>query len=171
MVSLAPSLVGGGIDMIVKAMNGGSITFSKIALGTGTPPADQKSLKALVKPVMSIGIQSITVKESYVILTVMIASDTIKTDFQAKEMGVYAKDASGNERLYAYSYDEKSAEYIPAANSGLSVETEINVYVQVSAAENVTAILTDSAAYASKQEFKEHVENKENPHGVTAEQV
>lgn len=68
MVSLAPSLVGGGIDMIVKAMNGGSITFSKIALGTGTPPADQKSLKALVKPVMSIGIQSITVKESYVMI-------------------------------------------------------------------------------------------------------
>lgn len=171
MVSLAPSLVGGGIDMIVKAMNGGSITFSKIALGTGTPPTDQKSLKALVKPVMNIGIQSITVKESYVILTVMIASDTIKTDFQAKEMGVYAKDASGNERLYAYSYSAESAEYIPAANSGLSVETEINVYVQVSAAENVTAILTDSAAYASKQEFKEHVENEENPHGVTAEQV
>lgn len=171
MVSLAPSLVGGGIDMIVKAMNGGSITFSKIALGTGIPPADQKSLKTLVKPVMSIGIQSIEVKESYVVLTVMIASDTIKTGFQAKEMGVYAKDASGNERLYAYSYNAESAEYIPAANSGLSVETEINVYVQVSAAENVTAILTDSAAYASKQEFKEHVESEENPHGVTAEQV
>ena len=41
----------------------------------------------------------------------------------------------------------------------------------VGEAQNVTAEISESLAYASAAELKAHIDNKQNPHGVTAEQV
>ena len=63
-----------------------------------------------------------------------------------------------------------TADYIPSKDSRI-LELEYSIMIFVGEAQNVTAEISESLAYASAAELKAHIGNKQNPHGVTAEQV
>ena len=73
--------------------------------------------------------------------------------------------------MYAYGYTpDAEADYIPASADKV-LETQMDVLVYIGDAENVTASISQSLVYASRAELEAHVQNKGNPHKVTAEQV
>lgn len=74
------------------------------------------------------------------------------------------------EQLYAYSYDP-SAGTIRAGISSALAEQVVECVVAIGDATEVTAILTDSALYARKTDFDNHVNDNSNPHSVTKTQV
>lgn len=74
------------------------------------------------------------------------------------------------EQLYAYSYDP-SAGMIRAGITSALAEQVVECVVAIGDATEVTAILTDSALYARKTDFDNHVNDIGNPHSVTAAQV
>ena len=162
---LSPSLTKDGINLLVKAMDGGSITFTKIALGDGTQ-SDKNTIHDLANKKLEIGISEAETREGYLVLTGYCNSSELNEAFYGKELGVYAQDADGNEYLYAYRYSESEVDFFPSKNSGRVIEIVFSVVVQVGAAENVSAILIDSDAFASKSEFKSHC-NADNPHKIT----
>ena len=51
------------------------------------------------------------------------------------------------------------------------VEQNVNVIVAIGTAQNVTAIISQNALYASKDDFDKHVNDKNNPHGITAKDL
>ena len=169
MNELAPRLTDNGKAFIIGALNGDGIVFTKIVIGNGVPTDDSPT--ALANQQMVIGLTDIDVHESYCILTGKFDNANIGNGFYMNELGVMAKNTDETEVLYAYRYLATNVDYIPAAASGDVIETEISVIVSIGDAEDVTAVLIEGSLYASKEDFQNHVNNFENPHHVTKEQV
>lgn len=172
---MVPKLTTNGISLMVRAMAGEGIIFTKIAIGNGDAPDDFKELTALQNELVSMGIEELVTEDQYVIVKSSMTNTDFDAGFYWTELGVFAKDPDGGEDiLYAYAHYEISgdaaATYIPASNSSL-VEITHSVHVFVGELENVTAILTQHAEFASAADLKLHVENYENPHKVTKAQV
>ena len=159
-----------GLNMIAKAIYGETITFTKLAIGNGAPGSTD-DVTSLENPLVEVGITKMDMSDGRVILTGQLTSSDINSSFYGTELGVYAKDSTGTEILYAYRYNKTDVDYYPATSSGRVIELTFSVVIQIGSAENVTAILIEGDTYASKEAFDEHVANKTNPHNVTKEQV
>ena len=169
MNELAPRLTDNGKAYIINALNGDGIVFTKIVLGNGVPTAG--TVTSVASPLIEIGLTDIDIYESYCVLTGKFDNSNVAQGFYMTELGVMAKNTAEEEVLYAYRYRASEVDYIPSADSGNVMETEINVIVSIGDAEDVTAVLIEGSLYASKEDFLNHVNNYENPHHVTKEQV
>lgn len=172
---LMPELVDSGLGMIISSLNGDSITFTKIVVGNGVPSSadDISSFTDLVNPLVEISLTTYeeNLNRGFVIIGGRVSSEDVDSGFYGYELGVFAKDSSNNEYLFAYRYNDTNVDYFPATSEGRLVEINLQVVVSVGNAENVSAIVTASDAYASKEAFDNHVGDYRNPHRVTKAQV
>lgn len=169
---LTPRLTEEGIAMVVAALNGDSITFTKAVIGnTTTAPAHPEQLTDVVSPMVTAAFTAITEGTNYVSLAAIFDNTEIVTGAYASELGLYAENSNGDEKLYAYTYVGENADYIPASDSGRTVENHMTIVVAIGDAEEVNAVLIDAAAYATREEFEDHINDHNNPHEVTKEQV
>ena len=169
---LTPRLTEEGLAMIVAALNGDSITFTKAVIGNATTaPVNPTALTDVVSPMVTAYFTAITEGENFVSLAAAFDNLEITDGAYASELGLYAKDSENREKLYAYVYVGENADYIPAASSGRTVQNHITIVVAVGDAEDVNAVLIDSAAYATREEFEDHINDYDNPHRVDKEQV
>ena len=166
---LTPSLTNEGIGMLIRAMDGEALKFTKIAFGDGVP-IDEVNITRLANPKLEIGITDFQKEEGYLVLTGYCTGGDIEESFYAKELGLYAQCNDEPEKLYAYRYTDIDVDFFPAETTGRSLEVVFSVIAQIGKAENISAILIESDAYASKKDFKEHCENR-NPHNTTAEDI
>lgn len=158
--------------MVVAALNGDSITFTRAVIGnTTTAPAHPEQLSDVVSPMVTASFTAITEGENFVTLAAVFDNLEVVTGAYASELGLYAKDENDNEHLYAYTYVGENADYIPAHDSGRTVQIQMTIVVAVGDAEDVDAVLVDAAAYATREEFEAHINDQNNPHEVTKEQV
>lgn len=169
---LKPALTESGLGMIVKALNGDSIKFSRIALGNGQEPADPSTVTALSNEVLSIGITNYVEYTQAVGLTGTYNNADITAGYFVKEIGVFAEDSNETEYLYAYQYIATDTFYVPGIDTdGYSEAVNVSLAVAVGDAESISAVLIPSASYASRAELESHIADHSNPHLVTAEQV
>lgn len=163
-----------GKDMVLQCMEGGfTMVFSSIVIGNGDDAGSENS--TVSNPLLEIPISNIERENDYVTLTGVFNNNSVTDRFRAKEIGVYAEyegfDDTTVKSLFAYGYvPDDEADIIPA-NSDYILETTEQVQVFVGAIENLSAIINDSMVTVSKVEFDAHANNRNNPHGVTAEQV
>lgn len=169
---MALKLTPSGTDLLLRAIAGEvNIKFTAIQLGNGADAG--KSAAALSNPLLTAEISSYTVGDVFVTLTSTFSNSKISAGFRATEVGVLAHDPDTEDGtlLYAYQYTpEGESDYIPASADKV-LETQMDVLVYIGDAENVTASISQSLVYASRAELEAHVQNKGNPHNVTAEQV
>lgn len=158
--------------MVVAALNGDSITFTRAVIGNATTaPANPTQLSDVVSPMVTASFTAITEGDNFVTLAAVFDNLEVETGAYASELGLYAKDENDNEHLYAYTYVGENADYIPAHDSGRTVQIQMTIVVAVGDAEDVDAVLIDAAAYATREEFEAHINDHNNPHEVTKEQV
>ncbi|MCD8355854.1 MAG: hypothetical protein LUE11_04705 [Clostridia bacterium] len=171
---MTPKITNAGYSAIIKALNGAGLTFTKIVIGNGGLPDDYTNLTNMVNSVAEIGITSATEGNQYVELNGTISNADISSAFYWTEVGVFCTDSDGGDDiLYAYGHCKMSSDteiYIPAAGESV-LELTLNYFIYIGEAENVSAILSESAQYATKANLKEHIDDTNNPHKVTAEQV
>lgn len=74
------------------------------------------------------------------------------------------------EQLYGYSYDANAGRIRANVSDALAIQV-IECIVAVGDADSVIAVLSDSALYARKEDFDDHVNDASNPHNVTKSQV
>lgn len=169
-------LTAGGLDFLSHCLEGGpSPIFCKISLGNGENAGTSAS--EMSNPVKDIDISEITrdADASFVTLIGVLNNAEVTERFKAKEIGVYVTDPEDDTGsgviLFAYGYvPDDEAAVIPAA-ADYTYETVEKVMVYVGATENVSAIISQSLTTATKAEVQAHVDNENNPHKVTAEQV
>ena len=169
MNELAPRLTNDGKAYIIWAMNGDGITFTKMVIGNGVPVAG--ATPSMVGPQIEIGFTKIEVHDDYCILTGSFDNSEVEEGFYIYEIGVFAENTSEQEVLYAYRYMNTNVDFVPAADSGNVLETEISIVVSIGDADNVTAVLIEGSLYANKQAFEDHLADHSNPHKVTKDQV
>lgn len=165
-------LTNAGLNALLRAMSGDKIIFSSVQIGNGDPQ-DVSSATGLGNPLKTLTITKITVNSNNATLETSFNNSDVEAGFRLKEVGIFAQnqDDATEEILYAYGTEpEATADYI-AASSGSILETQLEFSIFVGNAENISAIINESLAYATKAAFEAHVGNKENPHGVTKAQV
>lgn len=169
---LTPRLTEEGIAMVVAALNGDSITFTRAVIGNATTePAHPEQLSDVVSPMVTASFTAITEGENYVTLAAVFDNLEVVTGAYASELGLFAEDSNGDEKLYAYTYVGENADYIPAHDSGRTVQIQMTIVVAIGDAETVDAVLIDAAAYATREEFEDHIHDYSNPHQVDKEDV
>lgn len=169
---MTPNLTDAGKNLLLRALTGETITFTKIQLGNG-PAQDAKAATGLVNPLLTVELSKMEVGQEYVTLTAAFTNGTVVSGFHITEAGFYAKDPDDEtkELLYALgNEDESTADYVPN-NANRILEMEFNALLFVGDAENVAAAINSSLVYASAADLEAHTGNVENPHGVTKEQV
>ena len=169
---MTPNLTDAGKNLLLRALTGETITFTKIQLGNG-PAQDAKAATGLVNPLLTVELSKMEVGQEYVTLTAAFTNGTVVSGFHITEAGFYAKDPDDEtkELLYALgNEDESTADYVPN-NANRILEMEFNAMLFVGDAENVAAAINSSLVYASAADLEAHTRNVENPHGVTKEQV
>lgn len=169
---MTPNLTDAGKNLLLRALTGETITFTKIQLGNG-PAQDARTATGLVNPLLTVELSKIEVGEEYVTLTAAFTNGTVTSGFHITEAGFYAKDPDDDskELLYALgNEDESTADYVPN-NANRILEMEFNALLFIGDAENVAAAINSSLVYASAADLEAHTTNVENPHGVTKEQV
>lgn len=169
---MTPNLTDAGKNLLLRALTGETITFTKIQLGNG-PAQDARTATGLVNPLLTVELSKIEVGEEYVTLTAAFTNGTVTSGFHITEAGFYAKDPDDDskELLYALgNEDESTADYVPN-NANRILEMEFNALLFIGDAENVAAAINSSLVYASAADLEAHTGNVENPHNVTKEQV
>lgn len=169
---MTPNLTDAGKNLLLRALTGETITFTKIQLGNG-PAQDARTATGLVNPLLTVELSKIEVGEEYVTLTAAFTNGTVTSGFHITEAGFYAKDPDDEtkELLYALgNEDESTADYVPN-NANRILEMEFNALLFIGDAENVAAAINSSLVYASAADLEAHTGNVENPHNVTKEQV
>lgn len=187
-----------GMELLTNLLNGHNIQFTHIKMGDGTKPADISSMTDLVSAKQSLPIARNSIID---FKTMLIGANLYGTNvtegFYWKEVGLFAKDLDGDKIEYLFSYENAGAEasYIPAG--GAVTEQLIDLNVVVGNVDNVTIEIDKSLVYATQDDMEtainnlsstlttkintdvgsvntaltNHINNKNNPHGVTKAQV
>lgn len=161
-----------GMNLILRGLAGATINFTKIKFGNG----EEQGVTAvdLSNPIMVLEITSITRAANYITLETSYKNADVPTDFSAHEIGVFAKDPDDEtkEILYCMWYEEDpvKADYISAVEDRI-LGTKFEFLVFVDTVENVTAVLAESAEYATQAALNQHANNFNNPHKVDKKAV
>lgn len=172
---MTPHLTGAGKNLLLRALAGETITFTKMQLGSGAAQTADNAA-ALKNPVVSLPLTSIEVGNEYVTLSSYFSNSSLNEGFHVTEMGIFAKDPDNTsdatkEILYALGNSSvNDADYIPAKTDRI-YEVQLDTMVFVGDVENITATVNSSLVYASAGDLNDHIGNKNNPHEVTKAQV
>lgn len=171
----APRFTDEGKALQAKAQAGTALKFTKMQLGDGELGSQAiAAMTKLINPLITLDISSIKAGNNYAAIKSNFSNSGLSTGFYWREIGVFAADPEKpNDRnsdiLYCYANAGSLAEYIPAAGSEI-IEKVISVPCIIGDAENVSASVK-SEIYVSKEDLNEHINDKNNPHEVTAEQI
>lgn len=169
---MIPKLTASGKNLLLRALAGETITFTKIQLGNG-PEQDPIEASALVNPILTVELSKITVGQEYVTLTAQFTNGSVTSGFHITEAGFYAEDPDDNSKEILYALgneDESTADYVPDKGNRI-LEMQFDALIFIGDAENVSAAISSSLVYASKEDFDEHTADQTNPHAVTKTQV
>lgn len=167
-----PTVVNGGLSMIVAALNGTAVSFTKVKVGNGAAPATADAIAELtdiVNPIYTCDITDYTTSENSVTVTFTFTNQNVESEFTWSEIGLYAS-CNGEESLFAYTNAGDSPETVPANDSSFYEENNYSLTIVVDSTENLSATVR-SQSFASRADLDDHIYNYNNPHRVTAEQV
>ena len=122
----------GGLALVAAAHSGDTIEFTAVKTGAGVYDgtevlAEATDLKDLKQ---TMGITGITKDNNVIKVRAVLSNEGLSTAYKITELGLYAKDSSGNEVLYAIVIAETGMEdYLPAyadAPTGITMEMYID---------------------------------------------
>lgn len=151
------------------------LRFTRIVMGSGDLGA--QTIEALTNVIASkadITISSVTRADQTVTAKCFFNNAETQTGFYWKEVGLFAENPNDpNNRaadiLYCYQNAGALAEYIPSASSAY-IEKTISIATTISSTATVVIGITPGS-YVDVETFMSHVDDHNNPHEVTAEQV
>lgn len=166
------NITNAGLNVLLRALAGDNIVFTRVQIGNGAVQT-AATAEALANPLVDLTITAITVGTTNVTLQTKFSNSLVEAGFRHTETAIWCQnqDDDTQEVLYAYGYQqEATADYISAIGDSI-LETQMDFLVFVGESQNISAIISESMVYASANDLKAHVENKDNPHEVTKKQV
>ena len=174
MIATAPSLTDQGKSLLMRAIGGEQITFTRFKVGSGSLASGQTidSLTDLITPVLAFSITDMDdTQEGLLALTGEFDNSDVDNDFTWRELGIFAKGEDNTEILYAYSNDGTDAGIVRQLNTDVITLQEVTMIIAIGEAENVTAVYSPHQQYALAADLTAHTGATNNPHSVTKAQV
>lgn len=126
-----------GEALQAKVEAGATLTLTKLQLGDGTVESvmDYYERTALFSPRDDVEITTVapflTATRSACKVTGSLMNIEVEEGYDARELGIFAKDTDEREILYAVSYDDTPT-YIPSKFAGAEIELDFDVYISIS---------------------------------------
>lgn len=143
-----PVLTKQGLKLQAKVDAGSRMQLTQCKIGSGTLSSGQnlEDLTALIAPVQTLPIASISYSEnnSACVIAAVTDNSNVISGYYLREFGVYARDPDDGEILYAVAQDS-NPDYIPPRGTSAVISQEIGVALSFSNAANVTAYVNTSA--------------------------
>ena len=162
-----------GLNVLSQGLTGERIIFSRVSLGDGVLEVESESdyrekvldLKSMINWRMNLPIGSAeNLGNGEMLLTCAADNATVPEGFFAREQAVFAIDqATGKEILYSYRNSGDASSFIPANTGPVTKNIKFGIHVIIQNAKNVQAVIDNSFAYVSTNDYNEHVESK-HPH-------
>ena len=154
------TLTNAGRNLIVKALEGKQLKFTKGVVGSAYLPdgAVIATLENVFSPMrnMDIGYISVPGEIGVAKLTLEMSNKDLTTGFFIREIGVFALDPdTGFEVLYSYANFGDSAHFMPGQDSDIPIWYRLQIKTVIDQAKNVTAILADNPLAVSYVELGE----------------
>lgn len=134
-----------GAVAIAALMAGGTLEFTRIAVGDGNIPVGQTALTMtdLAHRLFDVNIQEVySDSESQATVVGVFNNSQTETGFYYRELGLFAKDpATGAEILFCYGNAGDEAEWISPAGSESVIEKEVHIVTPVGNATEVKATI------------------------------
>ncbi len=174
MIMTAPALTEQGKSLLMRAIGGETLTFTRFKVGSGmlSPGQTIDNLTDLIDPVLAFSISDLDdTQEGLIALTGEFDNGDIEEDFVWSELGIFAKGEDNVEVLYAYSNDGADSDTMKKLDADVITLQEVTMIIAVGEAENVTAVYSPHQQYALASELTAHKNATNNPHSVTKAQV
>ena len=174
MIATAPALTERGMSLLMRAIGGEQITFTRFKVGSGSLPSgsDGSELNDLITPVLAFSITDMDdTQEGLIALTGEFDNESVVNDFTWRELGIFARGEDNAEILYAYANDGNDASVVRKLNTDVLTIQTVTMIIAVGEAENVTAVYSPHQQYALAADLTAHKEATNNPHSVTKAQV
>jgi hypothetical protein len=150
------TITASGLEMQVQAQLGGTLQFTRIAIGAGQA-ANSSTATDLADERMTEDIRSFSSSGGgSVHLGVAFTNIGLANGFGISEAGVFARDpGTGVERLYAYTKVVAPAtpDWMPSY-SARPVEQQVFAVMAIGSASNVTAVIDDTVILATKNDVR-----------------
>lgn len=149
MISVNPIVTNVGQDLLLRALAGETLTFTKFKAGDGTLPtgSDGKDLTDLISEKKEINISSSVRTSEKIRLSGHFSNATLESDFVFRELGVFAKIGTGTETLFAYINNGENSVVIHSDDTSIVMQQAFAFDISVGDAENVSATV-DGVMYA-----------------------
>lgn len=155
----------------------GELEFRCISIGSGNYTNEEKDSET-IRNMVSLreerqrsSFSRIQRKGKNVELKAHITNQGVSEEYLMTELGIYAaRKNSENEVLYCVSLREGSPDVMPDFSMGRIHDIIFKVQVSIGDASNVS-IEYKSDTYALEEDFQSHINDKANPHGVSAGQI
>ncbi len=156
-----------GLELSAKLLTGTALTITRVAAGGGHTALNAVTM-AEEKQVLAVGAVQRT--GATVVLPVTLAAVLAEADYTLGEVGVYARDPEAGEILYRLYRMEPALGITAGESLVLRLELEETV------SETAEVVLSGTAPGLMTEEdllrvLAVHTGDKNNPHGVTAEQA
>ena len=154
MFQSSPILTTAGINLLLRAVGGEQITFTRFKIGdgvvpSGTSPADLTDLVSVKLAFPIAGVDD--TKPRYLTINGHFSSLDVAEDFRLRELGLFCKGEDNVEKLYCYINDgEEGAGTVKAAGCAVLTEQDVSIIVAVGNAPNVHVELEEGILYAKK---------------------
>lgn len=152
-----------GTELLTKAMNGDSITFTKVLMGSGAYTGDTEDATAIVTQEEEMTITGMIRQDNVLSITAELDLTTLNKKFYWKEVGLFAKGNDDVEILYLYGNCGDLCDYV--SNNGLT-EKVVNFNIAVSDAVNVNVTISPSISGFTSDDCKRLI--KEHNDDMTA---
>lgn len=154
MFQSSPILTTAGLNLLLRAVGGEQITFTRFKIGdgvvpSGTSPADLTDLVSVKLAFPIAGVDD--TKPRYLTINGHFSSLDVAEDFRLRELGLFCKGEDNVEKLYCYINDgEEGAGTVKAAGCAVLTEQDVSIIVAVGNAPNVHVELEEGILYAKK---------------------
>ena len=152
-----------GKELLVRAILGEAIVFTKVEIGKGTlsPGTNKESLTSLIDSFKILSITSTTnLPNGGYRIRISFNNKGFKQDTYLREVGVFARGEDGAEILYSYCNTD-TPNLIPNESSGI-IESVEDIITYISSAATINAVIDESHVYATIKDLVEGLATKED---------
>lgn len=170
----SPILTTAGLELLLRAIEGEHVTFTRFKVGAGVLPAGTaaEDLTDLVDAKLAFPIAAVDDATPKTLkISGHFSSLEVAEDFRLRELGLFAKGEDNVEVLYLYDYDASGAGTVRANGCAVLTEQDVTMIVAIDEATNISVELEEGILYARKSDLDDHVADTDNPHHVTPEQM
>lgn len=146
-----------GLALLTKQVAGSTLTFTKIASGSGTVPiVNLKEQTAVSNIKQTLANEGIIVDGNQYTITVILSNTSVTTSYNLSQIGIYATDPDEGEILFAIAQIDEPRK-IPTSDNSPGFSLEFAFTFNNSAGVDVE-ITPTFAGYATREELDNMIE-------------